>query len=76
MAVLWSRVTYECNDMQKGLDGGINCKLSTRYCNLLCYLDYYSVQWLEGIKVNLKGTIHPKIIFSMSSFIILVSIQT
>ncbi len=27
MAVLWSRVTYECDDMQKGLNGGINCTL-------------------------------------------------
>ncbi len=27
MAVLWSRVTYENYDMQKGLNGGINCKL-------------------------------------------------
>lgn len=39
--------TYDNDDMQKGLNGGINCKLCTRYCNLFCHLDYYSVQWLE-----------------------------
>lgn len=67
-------IWYENDDMQKGLDGGINCKLFMRYCNLFCHLDYYSVQWLEWIKVNLKGTIHSKIY--MSSFIILISVQT